>query len=310
VPCSGSPRGWFRRRARLCPGSATGPRASGCRACAARSGGCCRRRSFRRRTREPSRSGTGCRRPGLAGEGLQLLMVGLRENTLDGFRPPPVTPGDAVSCQSSQDKHRKRSREFQMKKEGSAISTRDRRSGRHQTRAVVPVSARLRRAWLPRSYRLGAIAASSRLARVVDYLVAGGRVMARTSSLGGHDRPGGAVLPVEGVSQADRLGVALLLAAPPHPPGVSMAGTEPLRRFARSPSCPQRWRALGPRLLLPAGSCGCSLSGRGIERPGDCSATPVPAPPVGARLRCGRPHHPSWKRGRARALHFPSGQAL
>ena len=31
------------------------------------------------------------------------------DNTLDGFRPPPVTPGDAVSFQSSKDKRQKRS---------------------------------------------------------------------------------------------------------------------------------------------------------------------------------------------------------
>jgi hypothetical protein len=32
-----------------------------------------------------------------------------RDDTLAGFGPPPVTPGDAVSYQSSKDKRRKRS---------------------------------------------------------------------------------------------------------------------------------------------------------------------------------------------------------
>ncbi len=52
-----------------------------------------------------------------------LMDQSSRDDTLDGFRPSLVTPGDAVSSQSSKDKHHKRSREFPMKKEGSAIST-------------------------------------------------------------------------------------------------------------------------------------------------------------------------------------------
>jgi hypothetical protein len=49
---------------------------------------------------------------------------------------------------------------------------------------------------------------------------AGGRARQRDQAggvLSDHDGPGGAVFPLHGVSQADRLGVPLLLAAPPHP---------------------------------------------------------------------------------------------
>jgi hypothetical protein len=38
-----------------------------------------------------------------------LMDQSFKDNTLDGFRPPPVTPGDAVSRQSSQDEQQKRS---------------------------------------------------------------------------------------------------------------------------------------------------------------------------------------------------------
>ena len=38
-----------------------------------------------------------------------LMDQSSRDNTLAGFGPPPVTPGDAVSPQSSKDKRRKRS---------------------------------------------------------------------------------------------------------------------------------------------------------------------------------------------------------
>jgi hypothetical protein len=38
-----------------------------------------------------------------------LMDQSFKDNTLVGFRPPPVTPRDAVSSQSSQDKHCKRS---------------------------------------------------------------------------------------------------------------------------------------------------------------------------------------------------------
>jgi hypothetical protein len=38
-----------------------------------------------------------------------LMDQSSRDDTLAGFRPPPVTPGNAVSSQSSKDKHRKRS---------------------------------------------------------------------------------------------------------------------------------------------------------------------------------------------------------
>jgi hypothetical protein len=38
-----------------------------------------------------------------------LMDQSSKDNTLAGFRPPPVTPRDAVSHQSSQDKHTKRS---------------------------------------------------------------------------------------------------------------------------------------------------------------------------------------------------------
>ena len=38
-----------------------------------------------------------------------LMDQSFKDNTLAGFGPPPVTPGDAVSSQSSKDKHRKRS---------------------------------------------------------------------------------------------------------------------------------------------------------------------------------------------------------
>ena len=38
-----------------------------------------------------------------------LMDQSSQDNTLAGFGPPPVTPGDAVSHQSSPDKHRKRS---------------------------------------------------------------------------------------------------------------------------------------------------------------------------------------------------------
>jgi hypothetical protein len=38
-----------------------------------------------------------------------LIDQSSQDNTLAGFGPPPVTPGDAVSHQSSRDKHRKRS---------------------------------------------------------------------------------------------------------------------------------------------------------------------------------------------------------
>jgi hypothetical protein len=38
-----------------------------------------------------------------------LMDQSFKDNTLAGFGPPPVTPGDAVSYQSSQDKHDKRS---------------------------------------------------------------------------------------------------------------------------------------------------------------------------------------------------------
>jgi hypothetical protein len=38
-----------------------------------------------------------------------LMDQSFKDNTLAGIWPPPVTPGDAVSHQSSQDKHLKRS---------------------------------------------------------------------------------------------------------------------------------------------------------------------------------------------------------
>jgi hypothetical protein len=38
-----------------------------------------------------------------------LMDQSFKDNTLEGFGPPPVTPGDAVSFQSSQDKQQKRS---------------------------------------------------------------------------------------------------------------------------------------------------------------------------------------------------------
>ena len=38
-----------------------------------------------------------------------LMDQSFKDNTLEGVGPPPVTPGDAVSSQSPQDKHRKRS---------------------------------------------------------------------------------------------------------------------------------------------------------------------------------------------------------
>ena len=38
-----------------------------------------------------------------------LMDQSSQDNTLVGFGPPPVTPGDAVSFQSSKDKHTKRS---------------------------------------------------------------------------------------------------------------------------------------------------------------------------------------------------------
>jgi hypothetical protein len=38
-----------------------------------------------------------------------LMDQSSRDDTLAGFGPPPVTPGDAVSRQSSKDKRRKRS---------------------------------------------------------------------------------------------------------------------------------------------------------------------------------------------------------
>jgi hypothetical protein len=38
-----------------------------------------------------------------------LMDQSSRDDTLAGFGPPPVTPGDAVSSQSSQDKPTKRS---------------------------------------------------------------------------------------------------------------------------------------------------------------------------------------------------------
>ena len=38
-----------------------------------------------------------------------LMDQSSQDNTLAGFGPPPVTPGDAVSHQSSKDKRRKRS---------------------------------------------------------------------------------------------------------------------------------------------------------------------------------------------------------
>jgi hypothetical protein len=38
-----------------------------------------------------------------------LMDQSFKDNTLAGFGPPPVTPGAAVSHQSSQDKRRKRS---------------------------------------------------------------------------------------------------------------------------------------------------------------------------------------------------------
>ena len=38
-----------------------------------------------------------------------LMDQSSKDNTLAGFGPPPVTPGDAVSRQSSKDKRRKRS---------------------------------------------------------------------------------------------------------------------------------------------------------------------------------------------------------
>jgi len=37
-----------------------------------------------------------------------LMDQSSQDNTLAGFGPPPVTPGDAVSSQSSQDKRPKR----------------------------------------------------------------------------------------------------------------------------------------------------------------------------------------------------------
>ena len=48
--------------------------------------------------------------------------------------------------------------------------------------------------------------------------------------LGDHDRPGRAVFPVYGVGQADRLGVAFLLAVPPHPAGGAHAAVAVLRQ--------------------------------------------------------------------------------
>ncbi len=41
-----------------------------------------------------------------------LMDQSSRDDTLVGVRPPPVTPGDAVSFQSSQDKRPKRSPEM------------------------------------------------------------------------------------------------------------------------------------------------------------------------------------------------------
>jgi hypothetical protein len=38
-----------------------------------------------------------------------LMDQSFKDNTLVGFGPPPVTPRDAVSHQSSRDKHTKRS---------------------------------------------------------------------------------------------------------------------------------------------------------------------------------------------------------
>jgi hypothetical protein len=38
-----------------------------------------------------------------------LMDQSFKDDTLEGFGPPPVTPGDAVSSQSSKDKQAKRS---------------------------------------------------------------------------------------------------------------------------------------------------------------------------------------------------------
>lgn len=51
-----------------------------------------------------------------------LMDQSSRDDTPVGFRPPPVTPGDAISSQSSKDKRTKRSLECPMTKEGSPIS--------------------------------------------------------------------------------------------------------------------------------------------------------------------------------------------
>jgi hypothetical protein len=43
--------------------------------------------------------------------GVVLMDQSSRDDILEGVRPPPVTPEDAVSRQSSRDKRRKRSSE-------------------------------------------------------------------------------------------------------------------------------------------------------------------------------------------------------
>ena len=53
-----------------------------------------------------------------------LMDQSSRDNTLAGVRPPEAPCGDAVSCQSSWDKHYKRSpQETPMTMEGNPIST-------------------------------------------------------------------------------------------------------------------------------------------------------------------------------------------
>jgi hypothetical protein len=50
-----------------------------------------------------------------------------QDDILVGVRPPPVTPEDAVSLKSSQDKRAKRSSEAPVAREGSPISERSER---------------------------------------------------------------------------------------------------------------------------------------------------------------------------------------
>jgi hypothetical protein len=64
-----------------------------------------------------------------------LMDQSSRDNILEGVRPPPGTPEDAVSRQSSRDKRVERSSEATVVKERSAISERSERTERAQCAA-------------------------------------------------------------------------------------------------------------------------------------------------------------------------------